>query len=74
MKVDEFGVLKHIWYGKITNKNMEYLLDYPNVGFSGSIVDRCCIKILLQRQLIAQIHHTFCTRTDKIFQFYHIFF
>lgn len=39
MKVDEFGVLKHIWYGEITNKNMEYLLDYPNVGFSGSICE-----------------------------------
>lgn len=39
MKVDEFGVLKHIWYGEITNKNMEYLLDYPNVGFSGSIYE-----------------------------------
>lgn len=39
MKVDNFGVLKHIWYGEITNKNMEYLLDYPDVGFSGNVYD-----------------------------------
>lgn len=39
MKADEFGVLKHIWYGEITDKNMEYLLDYPDVGFSGNIYE-----------------------------------
>lgn len=44
MKVDNFGVLKHIWYGEITNKNMEYLLDYPDVGFSGNIYDAGRLK------------------------------
>ena len=39
MKVDEFGVLKHIWYGKKTNMDMEYLLDYPDVGFSGQVYE-----------------------------------
>lgn len=44
MKVDNFGVLKHIWYGEITNKNMEYLFDYPDVGFSGNIYDAGKLK------------------------------
>lgn len=39
MKADEYGVLKHIWYGARTDSNMEYLLDYPNIGFSGNIYD-----------------------------------
>ncbi len=39
MKADEYGVLKHIWYGGSTGCDMEYLLDYPDVGFSGSIYD-----------------------------------
>ncbi len=39
MKVDEYGILKHIWYGENTNSDMEYLLDYPDVGFSGNIYE-----------------------------------
>ncbi len=39
MKADEYGVLKHIWYGEHTGCDMEYLLDYPDVGFSGNIYD-----------------------------------
>lgn len=39
MKVDEYGILKHIWYGKQTENDMEYLLDYPDVGFSGNIYE-----------------------------------
>jgi alpha-galactosidase len=39
IKADEFGVLKHIWYGARTSCDMEYLLDYPDVGFSGNIYD-----------------------------------
>lgn len=39
MKVDEYGILKHIWYGKQTKNDMEYLLDYPDVGFSGNIYE-----------------------------------
>lgn len=39
MKADEYGVLKHIWYGLRTDCDMEYLLDYPDVGFSGNIYD-----------------------------------
>lgn len=39
MKVDKYGVLLHLWYGSRTYENMDYLLDYPDVGFSGSIYD-----------------------------------
>lgn len=39
MKADKYGVLKHLWYGEKTGCNMEYLLDYPDVGFSGNIYD-----------------------------------
>ncbi len=39
MKADEYGVLKHIWYGAKTGADMEYLLDYPDVAFSGNIYD-----------------------------------
>ncbi|MDD6269374.1 MAG: alpha-galactosidase [Oscillospiraceae bacterium] len=36
MKADEYGVLKHIWYGKKVGSDMSYLLEYPDVGFSGN--------------------------------------
>lgn len=39
MKADEYGVLKHLWYGARTGQDMEYLLDYPDVGFSGNIYE-----------------------------------
>ncbi|MDE7361955.1 MAG: alpha-galactosidase, partial [Oscillospiraceae bacterium] len=39
MKVDRFGVLKHLWYGERTGCDMEYLLQYPEISFSGSIYD-----------------------------------
>ena len=39
MKVDEFGVLNHLWYGAKTDCCMDYLLDYPDVGFSGNIYE-----------------------------------
>ena len=39
IKADEYGVLKHIWYGSRTECDMEYLLDYPDVGFSGNIYE-----------------------------------
>lgn len=39
MKVDEFGVLNHLWYGGKTGCTMDYLLDYPDVGFSGNIYE-----------------------------------
>jgi alpha-galactosidase len=39
MKADDFGVLKHLWYGEKTNTDMEYLLSYPDVGFSGNPYD-----------------------------------
>ena len=38
-KADKFGVLKHLWYGEKTGHDMEYLLDYPDVGFSGAIYE-----------------------------------
>lgn len=36
MGVDAFGVLCHLWYGEKTDCSMKYLLDYPDVGFSGN--------------------------------------
>lgn len=39
IRADKYGVLKHVWYGMRTDCDMEYLLDYPQVGFSGSIYD-----------------------------------
>lgn len=39
MKVDEFGVLNYLWYGAKTDCCMDYLLDYPDVGFSGNIYE-----------------------------------
>lgn len=39
MKVDNFGVLYHLWYGAKTDCTMDYLLDYPDVGFSGNIYE-----------------------------------
>ena len=39
MKADDYGVLKHLWYGEKINQDMEYLLDYPDVGFSGNIYE-----------------------------------
>lgn len=39
MKVDRFGVLNHLWYGEKTDCCMDYLLDYPDVGFSGNIYE-----------------------------------
>lgn len=39
LKADEYGVLKHIWYGTKTGCDMEYLCDYPDIGFSGNIYE-----------------------------------
>lgn len=39
MKADKYGVLKHLWYGEKTGYDMEYLQNYPDVGFSGNIYD-----------------------------------
>lgn len=39
MKVDPIGVLKHIWYGEKTFCDMEYLLNYGDIGFSGNPYD-----------------------------------
>lgn len=39
MKVDRFGVLRHLWYGERVGSDMEYLLQYPEVSFSGSIYE-----------------------------------
>ena len=36
MKADEHGVLYHLWYGATTGCHMDYLLNYPDVGFSGN--------------------------------------
>ncbi|MDD6762760.1 MAG: alpha-galactosidase [Clostridiales bacterium] len=37
MKADGNGILKHIWYGNRVETDMEYLLDFHDVGFSGNI-------------------------------------
>ncbi|MDE5893954.1 MAG: alpha-galactosidase, partial [Acetatifactor sp.] len=39
IKVDEYGVLYHLWYGAKTGCHMDYLLDYPDVGFSGNLYE-----------------------------------
>ncbi len=39
MRVDRFGVLVHVWYGARTGCVMDYLLDYPEVSFAGSIYE-----------------------------------
>ncbi len=39
MKIDDTGILRHLWYGQKTNTDMGYLLDYPDVGFSGNPYD-----------------------------------
>lgn len=39
MKADAFGVLNHLWYGAKTGCCMDYLLDYPDVGFAGNIYE-----------------------------------
>ncbi len=36
MKADVYGVLQHLWYGANIEGDMSYLLDYPDVGFSGN--------------------------------------
>ena len=39
LKADEFGVLRHIWYGAKTGCDMEYLQVYRDVGFAGNIYE-----------------------------------
>ncbi len=38
-QADKYGVLRHLWYGKKVDTDMSYLLDYPDVGFSGNPYD-----------------------------------
>ena len=39
MKVDEYGFLLHLYYGKRTEQNAEYLLQFADRGFSGNPYD-----------------------------------
>lgn len=39
IKADKHGVLKHVWYGAVTDNDMEYMLDYHDAGFSGNIYE-----------------------------------
>ncbi|MDO4647784.1 MAG: alpha-galactosidase [Eubacteriales bacterium] len=39
LQADQYGVLRHLWYGPKVETDMSYLLDYPDVGFSGSPYD-----------------------------------
>lgn len=36
MKVDVYGFLLHLYYGKKTGGNMDYLLQFADRGFSGN--------------------------------------
>lgn len=36
---DEYGVLRHLWYGEKVGMSMDYLCKYPDVGFSGNIYE-----------------------------------
>ena len=35
LKADEYGVVKHIWYGAKTGCDMEYLFDFLDYEFIG---------------------------------------
>ncbi|MBP0983398.1 MAG: alpha-galactosidase [Oscillospiraceae bacterium] len=39
LMADEYGVLRHLWYGERVGMSMEYLCKYPDVGFSGNIYE-----------------------------------
>ncbi|MGN0181818.1 MAG: glycoside hydrolase family 36 N-terminal domain-containing protein, partial [Candidatus Ornithomonoglobus sp.] len=39
IKADKNGILKHIWYGKRVETDMEYMLDFHDTGFSGNIYE-----------------------------------
>ncbi|MCM1529919.1 MAG: alpha-galactosidase [Alistipes sp.] len=39
IKAGKYGILHHIWYGEKTGCDMSYLLNYPDVGFSGNIYE-----------------------------------
>lgn len=39
MKVDQYGFLLHLYYGRKTEGNMDYLLTYMDRGFSGNPYD-----------------------------------
>lgn len=39
MKVDQYGVLLHLYYGARATGNMEYLLTYMDRGFSGNLYE-----------------------------------
>ncbi len=39
IKADKYGILKHVWYGEKTGCDMDYISEYPDVGFSGNIYD-----------------------------------
>ncbi len=39
LMADSYGVLRHLWYGERVGMSMEYLQDYPDIGFSGNIYE-----------------------------------
>ena len=52
MKVDQYGVLLHLYYGARSEGNMDYLLTYTDRGFSGNLYDApilwmCCLRSIL---------------------------
>ncbi len=39
LQADPHGVVRHLWYGSRVGTDMSYLLEYPDVGFSGNPYD-----------------------------------
>ena len=39
LMADEYGILRHLWYGEKVGMSMDYLCEYPYVGFSGNIYE-----------------------------------
>lgn len=39
MKVDQYGILNHTWYGPNTEMDMSYIEDYPEISFSANLWD-----------------------------------
>ena len=64
LMADEYGVLRHLWYGAKVGMSMDYLCVYPDVGFSGNIYEaetavltrltRCRLSIPAQVQEITE--------------------
>ena len=36
MKVDQYGILNHTWYGPNTEMDMSYIEDYPEISLTAN--------------------------------------